>query len=62
MIDKGILASFSLTHLSEITYLELTSQFKLVKYPNSKRVNDLLINNLLPVTLYNNLLTFRDTD
>ena len=29
---------------------------------NSNRVNDLLINKTIPVTFYNNLLTFRDTE
>ena len=48
--------------LSKITNPEHTSQFKLIKDPNSNRVNDLLINKTIPITLYNNLLTFRDTN
>ena len=48
--------------LSKFTTREHTSQFKLVKDPNSKRVNSLLINETIPVTLYDNLLTFRVTD
>ena len=47
--------------LSKITNPENTIQFKLVKDHNSNRVNDLLIKNTIPITLYNNLLTFRDT-
>ena len=47
--------------LSKITNLENTSQFKLVSDHNSNRVNDLLKQNTIPVTLFNNLLTFRDT-
>ena len=47
---------------SKITNPEHTCQFKLVKDPQSNRVNDLLINNTIPITLYDNLLTFRDTD
>ena len=47
--------------LSKITNPENTSQFKLVKDSNSNRVNDLLIHNSILFTLYNNLLTFRDT-
>ena len=50
-----------LSPLSKNTNLENTSQFKLVKDPNSNRVNDLFLHNTIPVTLYNNLLTFRDT-
>ena len=47
--------------LSEITNTENTSQFKLVIDHNSIRVNDFLIHNTIPVTLYNSLLIFRDT-
>ena len=48
--------------LSEITTPDISTQFKLVKDHNSDRVNDLLIHITIPVTLYNNLLTFHDTD
>ena len=34
----------------------------MVKDPNSNRVNDLLIHNTIPVTLYNNFLMLRDTE
>ena len=47
--------------LSKITNPENTSQYKLVKDHNSNRVNDLKIHNSIPITLYNNMLTFRDT-
>ena len=59
--DRGILASFLMSPLSKITNLETTSQFKLVKDLNSNRVNDLLMKNKIPITLYGNMLTFRDT-
>ena len=42
--DRGILPSYSLPPLSKNTHTENTSQFKLVKYSQSNRVNDLLIN------------------
>ena len=45
----------------KITYPQNTSQFKLVKDPSSNRVNDLKIHNSKPITLYGNILTFRDT-
>ena len=48
--------------LSKNTNPEKNTQFSLVKDLNSNRVNDLLIHNTIPITLYNNLLTFRDTD
>ena len=62
MNDRGILASHLITPLSRITNPENSSQFKLVKDPNSNRVNDLLMKNKIPITLYGNMLTFRDTN
>ena len=62
MNDRGILATYLMSPLSRITNPDNTSQFKLVKYPSSNRVNDLKINNSIPITLHNNLLTFRDTN
>ena len=48
--------------LSKITNPEKTSQFKILKDHNSNKVNDLLIHNSIPITLHDNLLTFRDTN
>ena len=48
--------------LSKITNPENTTQFKLIKDSSSNRVNDLKINNSIPIVLHNNLLTFRDTN
>ena len=61
MNDRGILASYLMSPLSKITNPENTTQFKLVKDSNSNRVNDLKINKTITITLYNNMLTFRDT-
>ena len=61
MNDRGILPSYLMSPLSKIANPENTSQFKLVKDSNSNRVNDLLIKNTIPITLHDNLLTFRDT-
>ena len=58
MNDRGIIASYLLFPLSKIIDLENTSQFKLVKDSNSNRVIDLLIHNLKPFALHDNLLTF----
>ena len=60
--DIGILASYLMSPLSKITNPESTTQFKLIKDSSSNRVNDLKINNSIPITLQNNLLTFRDTN
>ena len=62
MNDRGTLASYLMSPLSKITNPENVSQFKLVKDSSSKRVNDLVIKNRIPITLHDNLLTFRDTN
>ena len=62
MNDRGILATYLMSPLSRITNPENSSQFKLVKDPSSNRVNDLLMKNKIPITLYGNMLTFRDTN
>ena len=61
MNDRGILATYLMSPLSKITNPENTSQFRLEKNHNSNRVNDLLMKNKIPITLYGNILTFRDT-
>ena len=62
MNDSGIIASYLMSPLSKITNPENSSQFKLVKDSSSNRVNDLKIHNSIPITLYGNMLTFRDTN
>ena len=62
MNDRGILATYLMSPLSRITNPENSSQFKLVKDLSSNRVNDLKINKTIPITLYGNMLTFRDTN
>ena len=47
--------------VSKINNPENTSHFKLVKDSSSNRDIDLLIHNSIPITLYNNMFTFRDT-
>ena len=61
MNDRGILASYLMSPLSKITNPENSTQFKIKKDSTSNRVNDLKINNSIPITLHNKLLTFRDT-
>ena len=62
MKDRGTLASHFVSHFSKITKPEHTSHFKLKQDTQSFRVNDLLMNKTLLVTLYDNLLIFRDTN
>ena len=61
MNDRGILASYLLSPLAKITNPENSTQFKIVKDPSSKRANDLLIHNTIPINLHEKLLTFRDS-
>ena len=61
MNDRGIIASYLLSPLAKIFNPENSTQFKLINDSISDRVNDLKINNSIPITLYNNILTFRDT-
>ena len=62
MNDRGILTSYLISPLAKIFNPENSTQFKLVKDSSSNRVNDLLIHNSIPITLHDNLLTFRDSD
>ena len=62
MNDRGILSTCLMSPLSKITNPESTTQFKLVKVSGSNKVNYFLIKNTIPITLHNNLLTFRDTN
>ena len=58
MNDRGILASYLMTPLSKITNPENSSQFRLEKDAYSNRVNNLLMKNKIPITLYGNILIF----
>ena len=60
--DKGIIASYLLSPLSKITQPKHTSLFKLVNDLDSNRINDLLITKTTPISLYDILLSFHDTD
>ena len=61
MNNRGIITSYLLSPLAEIFNPENTTQFKLINDSTSDRVNDLKINNSIPITLYNKILSFRDT-
>ena len=62
MNDRGILATYLMSPLSRITNPDNVIQFRLVKDSSSNRVNDLKRNKTIPITLYGNMLTFRDTN
>ena len=50
-----------MSSLAKITNPENSTEFKLVKDSSYNRKNDLLIKNTIPITLHENLLTFRDS-
>ena len=61
MKDKGMIVPYSASSLVNLFKLEKKSQFKIIKDPNSIRKNDFLINGRIPVNLYSNIFTFRDS-
>ena len=58
MNDKGLIDS----SLIEVLKSDNKGQFRLIKDPNSIKTKDFLINEKVPVTIFNNMLTFRDTN
>ena len=62
MNDKGMIAPYLASSLVNLFKPENKSQFKLIKDQNSIRMNNFLINAGIPVNLYSNILTFRDSN
>ena len=62
MNDKGMIAPFLASSLVEVFKSDNKSQFRLRKDPDSTKMNDFLIHGKIPVTIFSNLITFRDTD
>ena len=61
MNDKGLIAPYLASSLVEVFKSDNKSQFRLGKDPNSTKMNDFLIHEQIPITLFSNMLTFRDT-
>ena len=61
MNDKGIIAPCLTTSLVEVFKKDNKSQFRLRKDPNSTKLNDFLIHGSIPVTIFSNMITFRDS-
>ena len=57
MNDKGLIDS----SLIKVIKSDNKGQFRLTKDPNSTKSNGFLINEKIPVTIFSNMLTFRDT-
>ena len=61
MNDKDMIAPYLASSLVNRFKPENKSQFRLIKDLNSTKTNDFLMNTSLPVSLYSNTLTFRDS-
>ena len=61
MDEKGMIAPYLASSLVNLFKLENKSQFRLRKDNNSTKMNDFLIHRGIPVTLFSNMITFRDT-
>ena len=62
MNEQGMIASYLVSSLVEVFKKDNKSQFRLRKDPNSTKLNDFLIHGTIPVTIFSNMITFRDTD
>ena len=62
MNDKGLIASYLTTSLVEVFKKDNKSQFRLRKDPNSTKMKDFLIHGTIPVTIFSNMITFRDSN
>ena len=62
MNDKALIAPYLASSLVEVFKSDNKSQFRLRKDTNSTKMNDFLIHGKIPVTLFSNMLTFRDTN
>ena len=61
MDANGMIASYLALPLVEVFRKDNKSQFRIRKDPNSTKLNDFLIHGTIPITIYSNMLTFRDT-
>ena len=62
MNDKGMIAPYLTTSLVEVFKKDNKSQFRLRKDPNSTKINDFLIRGNIPVTIFSNMISFRDSN
>ena len=62
MDEKGMIASYLASSLVEVFKKDNESQFGLRKDPNSTELNDFLIHGTIPVTIYSNMIVFRDSN
>ena len=62
MNDKGMIAPYLASSLVNLFKPESKSQFSLKKDLNSTKMNDFLISGGIPVTLFSNMIVFRDSN
>ena len=62
MDENGLIAPYLASSLVNLFKPENKSQFRLRKDPNSTKINDFSIHVNIPVTLFSNLITFRDSN
>ena len=62
MNDRGLIAPYLASDLVNVFKPENKSQFRLREDPNSTKMNDFLIHGTTPVTIFSNMITFRDTN
>ena len=62
MNEKGLIAPYLTSSLVNLFKPENKSQFRLRKDNNSTKMNDFLIHGGIPVTLFSNMITFRDSN
>ena len=60
--EKGLIAPYLASPLVNLFKPEIKSQFRLRKDPNSTKMNDFLIHGNLPITLFSNMITSRDSN
>ena len=62
MNDEGMIAPYLASSLVNLFKPGNKSQFRLMKDLNSTKMNDCLMNDGIPVTLYSNMLNFRESN
>ena len=62
MNNKGMIAPYLASSLVNLFKPENKSQFRLKRDLNSTKMNDFLINDGIPFTLFSNMITFRDSN
>ena len=62
MNEQGMIASYLVSSLVEVFKKDNKSQFRLRKDPISTKLNDFLIHGNIPVTIFSNMIVFRDSN